>query len=517
MTEIENTINRVARPCQSNGSTLTCYQRDGVVQTTLTDLDRRAARLAHYLSHDLGLRAGDRIGIVAPNCIEWILLDLAAIKLKVVTAGFDPSRSYDDANLEEEYDLRYVFAEAADDSGKRIGIRSIGKIADSAGDSWSAYPTYRNDDITTLKFTSGSTGKPKGLGATVGSIDHSIAQTQQMFNHRNGDKVFVFLPLSLLQQRYWIYSALCNDHDIVVATYEQAFHAMKCEQPTVVMGVPGFFNAIRKHVETRLRNQQRQSGAEAAEAHGEPDLEQRRALLLDMLGKNIRYLWTGSAPSNFATLNFFFDCGLPIYEGYGSNETCIVSKNYPGALKIGSVGRVIPGKQVYLDDDGGIIVRSDKPVNWRYAHAEVRESEQVFLPNGDVRTGDLGYFDEDGYLYINGRLNDRISLANGQNVLLRPIEEALSNIDGIDECVLIGSGLPYLVAIVSVLNDKLDAGEIEKHISSLNASLEKNERIGKFIVADEPFTIANGYLTAQYKPARKKIHERYAHRIAQLV
>lgn len=514
---METTINRVARPCRANGATITCYQRDGRVQYSLEALDKHAARLAHYLSHDLGLREGDRIGIVAQNCIEWVLLDLAAIKLKVVTAGFEAIRSYENDRIEDRFDLKYLFVESGGDQLKRINIQGIREISESAGESWTNYPTYQDEDVTTLKFTSGSTGKPKGLAATVGSIDHSIAQMQEIFNHRPDDKIFVFLPLSLLQQRYWIYSALCHNHDIVVATYEQAFLAIKKEAPTVVMGVPGFYNAIKKQVESRLRSQKKSASEMNGVMDKDADIKSRRALLEDMLGHNIRYLWTGSAPSSFATLNYFFDCGLPLYEGYGLNETCIVSKNFLGATKIGSVGRVIPGKRVYLDEEGGIIVHSDKPVNRRYAYCEPGESEQVFLPNGDVRTGDIGYFDEDGYLYISGRLNDRISLANGQNVLLRPIEEAMTNINGIDACVLIGSGLPYLIAVVSVLNEKITVDDVAEHISVLNASLGRNERIGKFILADEPFTIANGYLTSQYKPARKKIQERYAHQIERLV
>src|SRR6185312_6222801 len=150
-----------------------------------------------------------------------------------------------------------------------------------------------------------------GLATTVGSIDSSISAVQQMFRHADGDNVFCFLPLSLLQQRYWLYSALAFGHDLTFSTYEAAFAMMNRVEPTVVMGVPGFFESAKKHIESRKA----------------PAPEAARKLF----GTKIRYLWTGSAPARPSMLRFFTDLAMPIFEGYGLNETCIVAKYYPGA------------------------------------------------------------------------------------------------------------------------------------------------------------------------------------------
>jgi long-subunit acyl-CoA synthetase (AMP-forming) len=348
---------------------------------------------------------------------------------------------------------------------------------------------YEPGDVTTIKFTSGSTGEPKGLAATVGSIDSSINAVQGMFAHGAADNLFLFLPLSLLQQRYWIYSALCFGHDVTVSTYEAAFAAMRRAQPTVVMGVPGFYETAKKHIETRARR-------------GETPA---RAAARQLFGDRIRYLWTGSAPARPSMLDFFTEAGLPIYEGYGLNETCIVAKNHPGAHRSGSVGQVLPGKKVLLDSGGVISVASDYPVNVRYEYAAPGESERVFSPDGTVRTGDLGYIDDDGFLFIRGRADDVIVLDNGKKVIVRPLEEYLKADPAIEECVVFCPRQTDLVAVVSPATDPPDAEAIRARLATANATFTRDEQIAHLVVAPDRFSIANGMLTSQFKPRRQQI------------
>jgi long-subunit acyl-CoA synthetase (AMP-forming) len=368
----------------------------------------------------------------------------------------------------------------------------LASLADAPDDPALPSVTYQPDDVVTIKFTSGSTGTPKGLAARAGSIDGSINATQSLFRHGPADTLFVFLPLSLLQQRYWIYSALVFQHDIVVANYELAFHALKREEPTVVMGVPGFFEALRRWIES-------QPGMQPAGL-----AERARAVL----GRNVRYLWTGSAPASADLLRFFGDCGVAIYEGYGMNETCITTKNGPGAHRVGSVGRPMPGKKVHLDQNGIVVVTSEQPVNTRYLYSEPGASEAVFLPDGSVRTGDLGHIDADGFLYILGRADDVVVLRNGRNVLVRPIEVRLRASAMIDDCIVVGFGHDYLVAIVCAARPDARA-EIEAHIAHVNGQGRPDERVGGCVLADEPFSIENGLLTSQFKPRRRAILARY--------
>jgi long-chain acyl-CoA synthetase len=499
-------INTIVTTPPPAGAQIRFARLDGTTATPLTGLHEMAGRLAGGL-RAAGIGPGDRIGIHAANGLEWVLLDLAALRLGAVTAGFEPGKFAPDPALLGRYRLAVLFTDrsAAGRTGSAgLGIRPASDVHDLIAGAGAAGPLpaahYRPHDTTTIKFTSGSTGEPKGLAATAGSIDSSISAVQQMFAHGPGDDLFVFLPLSLLQQRYWIYSALCFGHDVTVSTYEVAFAALRRAAPTVIMGVPAFFETARKHIEAH---------ASRAAAGGPAGDDPLRTAAQRLFGDRIRYLWTGSAPARPSTLRFFTRLGMPIYEGYGLNETCIVAKNHPGAHREGSVGQVLPGKKVLLDADGLISVYSEQPVNTRYEYAPPGESERVFGPDGTVRTGDLGYFDEDGFLYIRGRADDVIVLDNGKKVIVRPLEEYLKASPAIDDCVVLCPTQTHLAAVVSPASDPPDEAAIAQRVASLNAAFGADEQIKKLVVAPERFSIANGMLTSQFKPRRTRIMQAY--------
>jgi long-subunit acyl-CoA synthetase (AMP-forming) len=480
-------LNQIVAAPPGEGHRITFQRLDGATTMTLTELHAAADLLARGL-HALGIGEGDRIGIIASNCPEWVLLDLAALRLKAVTAGFEPGKFEPTRALADRYRLAVLFTDRATVSPR---IRPVSDVANliRAGAPPVPVPWYDRSDVTTIKFTSGSTGEPKGLAATAGSIDASINAVQEMFGHTAGDNLFLFLPLSLLQQRYWIYSALRFGHDVTVSTYEAAFPALRAAGATVVMGVPAFYETAMKHIEARAPRK----GGNAAAAR-------------ELFGGRIRYLWTGSAPARPSMLRFFTEAGMPIYEGYGLNETCIVAKNHPRAHREGSVGQVLPGKKVLFDADGLISVHSEHPVNWRYEYAAPGESERVFAPDGTVRTGDLGYLDDDGFLYIRGRADDVVVLDNGRNVLVRPLEEFLKASPAIGECVVLSPG-SRLVAVVSPATDPPDGDAITARVAAAGAVL--GERISDVVIAPEPFSIGNGLLTSQFKPRRQRIAETY--------
>jgi len=170
---------------------------------------------------------------------------------------------------------------------------------------------------------------------------------------------------------------------------------------------------------------------------------------------------------------------------------------------------VLPGKQVLFDADGVLSVRSDHPVSLGYAYAAPGDSERVFGTDGVVRTGDLGYLDEDGFLYIRGRADDVIVLGNGKKVIVRPIEEQLKTSPAIEEAVVFCPTETYLVAVVSPATEPADEAAIEEHLARTNALLTPDERIARVVVAEERFSIANDMLTSQFKPKRRRILDAY--------
>jgi long-subunit acyl-CoA synthetase (AMP-forming) len=426
-----------------------------------------------------------------------VLLDLAALRIRAVIAGFEPDKFDDVGALTGRYGLRLLFSDRGVDG---TGVRSIAEVRATADGPDPEVPvpsvSYLPEDVVTLKFTSGSTGAPKGLAATVASIDSSLRGVQSLFHHGPRDNLFVFLPLSLLQQRYWIYSALHFGHDVTVSRYEAAFLGLRSSRPTVVMGVPAFFQAAQAHIERQIAR----TGADPAVA------------ARGLFGDRIRYLWTGSAPAEPAMLRFFAEHGLPIYEGYGLNETCIVTKNHPGAWKEGSVGQVLPGKRVELDAEGVITVHSDHPVNVRYEYCAPGDSERMFGPGGSVRTGDLGRLDVDGFLFVLGRADDVIVLGNGKKIIVRPLEEHLKQHPAIGECVVFCPNETHLVAVVSPTAEPVDEAAIAAHVAQANRLFGHDEQIRKVVIANR-FSIDNGMLTSQYKPKRRRILDAYRQQI----
>src|SRR5690606_34357064 len=386
----ESIIDHIVSQRPEHDGALTVTSLGSRVRMPLSEFHDRARAVAGALLRE-GVRRGDRIGVLAANRLEWVLLDLAALMIGAQTAGFEPGKFTPDTELVDRYGLDRLYTDAAVPGPAPAAVRPIEEIAAHARTEPPDLEPVAYDplDRTTVKFTSGSTGIPKGLEATVGSIDSSLRDVQALFDHRPGDDLLVFLPLSLLQQRYWLYSALRWGHDVTITTYQSVFAVMPAVNPTVVMGVPAFFDTARRHIEARVAD-----GLESGKAAAE------------LFGDRIRYLWTGSAPADPAMLRALEEAGLPIFEGYGLNETCIATKNHPGAHRPGSVGRPLPGKTVLIDEEGVVCVRSDHPVNTAYTYAAEGESERMFKPGGVVRTGDLGRLDEDGFLYILGRADD---------------------------------------------------------------------------------------------------------------
>ncbi|MEZ0112506.1 long-chain acyl-CoA synthetase [Catenulispora sp. EB89] len=503
---IDPVINHAAGGVVARGHQISFVRLGSAQSMDLAELHEAAGRLAGGLAA-LGLGPGDRLGILAANSLEWVLLDLAALRLKAVTAGFEPGKFELEA-LPAKYGLKMLFTDRPFEGDAQGVIRSVGEVAALAAEPAVAAPVipapgFTPDEPTTIKFTSGSSGEPKGLAATAGSIDSSVSAVQELFQHGEDDNLFVFLPLSLLQQRFWVYSALFYGHDVTVSTYEAALPSLRQVRPTVVMGVPAFYEAAMAHIEGQARRAGAEDGATAV-----------RSAAQDLFGDRIRYLWTGSAPARAAMLRFFTDdAGLPLYEGYGLNEACIVAKNHPGAHREGSVGRVLPRKKVLFDQDGVISIHSEYPVNDRYEYAPPGESERMFLPGDVVRTGDVGYLDRDGFLYIQGRADDTIVLDNGRKVIVRPIEERLRGGSAIQECVVFCPDQTRLVAVVSPAAGPVDEAAIAEHVARANAEAAADEQIARVVIAQPRFSIDNGLLTSQFKPRRAEIFELYRDRI----
>ncbi|MEM9494185.1 MAG: AMP-binding protein, partial [Myxococcota bacterium] len=313
-------------------------------------------------------------------------------------------------------------------------------------------------------------------------------------------------------------SAILFDYSLLVVPFELAFHAMRRDQPTVVMGVPHFFEnletlflqtVVARNLASRLRYRLYRLALQLLpRTLLRPGYPPFKALL----GGRIRYLWTGSAPMGADTLRFFADMGVPLYQGYGTAETGIVSKNYPGHDKPGSVGKPMPTRHIEFDQDRQILIKSTYPLNDRYYRGSAEDNARVFRGDGFVVTGDTGYIDDDGYLYIDGRIKDLVVFSNGRKVFPTPIEKRLMSSELFRQCVVYGDGRPYLVAVVVPEDGGDGDGEdaaLRAELDRLNTTLSPEEQVRDLAIASEPFTFENGLLTSQGKVRRSRVITQY--------
>ena len=372
------------------------YDRGECHRRAFSDVYRDTLAVAGYL-RSIGVGRGDRVGIWFENDYAWITLDLACIATGAVSVPFHTDiRPFDVTGAITKFQLAALFAPGRLYIAGSGGIRSLARpslsdmapmpLVDHDRGSWDRLSTF------TILFTSGTTGFPKALGLRIKSMTDFLNTAASLFDFVTDDKVIVFMPLSHFGQRSYVFAAVMLGLDVVLVAPQDLFGALRRHRPTILIAVPFFFEGIyRVFKET-----------------GTPTQLQR------FLGGRMRLMMTGSVPMRKDVLNFFEARGFVIYEGYGTTESGLISLNHPGAYRLGSVGRNFPNKEVRIGQGGEVLVRGEYCWAEHYLDQPNEVDEEVFDPDGFIHTGDSGHFDEDGFLYLNGRIKDMIIFSNGK-------------------------------------------------------------------------------------------------------
>lgn len=443
-----------------------------------------------------GIQPGDRFGIIGENSLEWVIIDLACIAYGLITVPLDPVSEHDLDQIILSYQLKHILT---DDSKymNHVSVSAFSDIYQIQNKQYTHHPSKKYDpnDTLTFKFTSGSTQLPKMLGVQKKSVDAVLGAVQSLFHHNKHDKILVFLPLHAYQMRYWLYSAILYEYTLILAPKRYVFYALSQLKPTVIMGVPHFYETLMKMFMKEVGNSQNIT-------------DQDEKLFQDMTGGDIRYLWTGSAPIHPQTLQFYFDRGTPLFQGYGMNETCIVSKNYFDSNKTGSVGKPLTHIDIKISEEGELLVKNLFEVNTSYERCQPGDNEATFLENGYVATGDIGHIDEDGYLYIKGRKKELIILSNSKKIHPNTVEKWITTSPYIKQCMIIGDREPYIAALIHP-EGSANRQIILDEITQLNKALKPEERVIKFELIAENFSQENDMLTSQNKLKRKTITSVY--------
>ena len=543
---------------------------DGWAWTTYGEVGSMIDRFRSALA-DLGIGAGDRIGIISRNRVEWAVAAYAAYGVRAALVPMYEQQRPD----EWAFILRDAGARAVIAGDQRIrgeieamrpslpALEMVMSLDGAPGDPLSfasllarggevLAPLARQDpsDVAAFIYTSGTTGLPKGVILTHRNIMSNVAAVHQVFPIEATDVSLSFLPWA------HAYGQTIELHILVSMGASTAFNRevprlladMAEVKPTLLITVPRVFNRLHDRVmqdileRPPLVQKLFRDGIAAAvrRSHSEPigllgrlelAIDERLIFkkIRDRFGGRLRLVISGAAALSREVAEFIDALGLEVYEGYGLSETSpLVSCNTPTARRIGSVGRPIPGVEVAIDTsvpgvapgEGEIVVHG--PNVMAGYHNRPEENAAAFTADGGLRTGDLGRFDEDGFLYITGRIKEQYKLATGKYVMPAPLEEELRLSPYIANVMLYGDNRPFNVALVVPSRENIEAWARREQIApeELNAAtrtliadelrraasgFRPYEVPRRFALLDEDFTAERDLLTPTLKIKRRNV------------
>lgn len=462
------------------------------------ELLRRIQRVALGL-RSLGLRAGDRVAILSPNCVDWIAADLGAQFAGMVTVPIFATQAADQvgyilrhaevrllflhdeaqrAHLVSsgiELPVTYVFQGEGETTLAALEAAGAAHAAEAPGDVEGLGQGISGDTLCTLIYTSGTTGDPKGVMLTHGNFASNVVDSFEMGMQGigPGDPVLSVLPVAHIYERMITYGYLywkCAIH--VCHSVDELLPDLREVRPVMMTAVPRLFERMiagivgharaqgglqgklvpwalsvgRKHARARLvehRAPGLRLSAAYAVAHALVLHKIAVALGLDRL----RFLVSGSAPLHLDTALVFAGFGVTILQGYGLTETSpVVTLNPLSTNRMGSVGRPIPHVEVSIAQDGEILVRGANVMRGYYRNDEA--NAEAFA-GGWFHTGDIGRLDADGYLYVTDRKKELLKTSGGKYLSPARIETALKRSIYIAQVMVVGEGRPHPAALIA--------------------------------------------------------------------
>ena len=493
--------------------------------------------------NSLGLK-GSRVAIIGETSVAWVSAYLAAMVEGHVVIPMDKeleisqieaflesvdadvivySASFNDkfseAKLTHKTLKTFVAIdpdEAELEGDKTISFASLIERGTTAIEAGYAYPPVENRDaLAELLFTSGTTGTSKKVMLSQKNIFSVVTAAAATVDFKPDDTIVSVLPIHHTYELACMLAGL--DYGMHICINDSLTRVLKNFQifkPTGLVLGPLFVYTIYKKIWAEAkktgRDKKLKVGIGASRAMRAVGIDKRRELFADVVdafGGRLEKIICGGAALNPKMIEFFDNIGISIYEGFGITECATLTCVAPYyARKFGSVGPAVPCCQVRIVGDmkndrgyteGEIQVKGDNVMLGYYDNPEA--TAEVFTEDGWFRTGDMGYMDEDQYVYITGRLKSVIVLENGKNIFPEEIEEYLGNIDEIAECVVVGrhteTDTVNLVAIVYPDRTKFpeDATDdmIRDHIwaliSELNKTLPTYKHIMELEIRDTEF------------------------------
>lgn len=454
-----------------------------------------------------------RIAVVGKNSYKWMLVYLAALSVGAVIVPLDRGLLQDELNEQlrrAEADIIFhttPFTEKIEVDIKKICVDEPefdecltegAKISNEEYDNI----VIDSEKMSILIFTSGTTSKSKAVMLSHKNICSNVSALDEWVKFRRDDINMAILPLhhafGMTQVVLFIAVGICN-------VFCEGLRIAKCLNEygvTILVGVPliieTIYSTIMKEVEKKNKTKTIEFGIKASNTLRKVKIDVRRKLFKEIIGNlggGLRLIISGAAPLNPEVAKWYNDIGITLIQGYGLSETApVVSAENQDHINYGSVGFPLPGNEVKIDnpDEKGIGEIITKGDNVMLGYYKDEENTAKVLTDGWFHTGDMGYIDENGYIFITGRKKNVIVLNNGKNVFPEEIEALIGNAPFVKECIVFNkgeSGKDSLCAKI-VYDKELYENEnavypvAEEHIKAVNEKLVSYKQIRSFELTD---------------------------------
>lgn len=549
-------------------------------------------RALRFGLQSLGIKPGDKVAILSENRVEWALSDLGSLCAGAVTVPIYSTLLPDTIEyILNDCQPKVLFISTAEQADKIHQIRDkVASLTDVVSfeevtvpqvmpfdqllrigqNLVDANPPAPSDDSVpvdkdspcSIIYTSGTTGNPKGVVLSHWNFVSNVQAIQEIFPILPTDKTLSFLPLSHVLERMAGYYTILNAGGGMA--FAQRMDTVPVDilevKPTILISVPRLYEKIyAKAMATAVQTgglkkniffwarEVAMKCAKLAESNETPTgwlaIQQRIAdglvfkKLRAKLGGNIRFMVSGGAPLNQKINQFFYGCGLVIFEGYGLTETSpVLSCNFTGQMRFGSIGKILPGTEIEIAEDGEIMARGPQVMLGYYNREEA--TREILDEDGWLATGDIGHIDDDGFLYITDRKKDLIVTAGGKNIAPQPIENCFTADKLVTQMVVIGDRRQFLSGLIVPNYEVLDDWATKQQISApttremldhpqvlalyqdlmdkINADLPGFNQLKKFTLLEREFTLEDGELTPTMKVKRFAINRKYEAVIKQM-
>jgi long-chain acyl-CoA synthetase len=527
----------------------------------------------------LGVGPGDRVAVISNNRLEWAVGAHATYSL---SAAYVPMY---EAQLDREW--QYILA----DSGAKVCLVASAAVRDRVEKLKSTLPalehivTFDGDssdprsyaarlahgakhpaapitpadkDIACLIYTSGTTGNPKGVKLSHYNLASNVSAMLSAAGISDNDRGIAFLPWAhVFGGCVELHSAIATGSATAICGDPMKLaEYMPQVKPTILFAVPRVYNKIYAGIQQKMAAQSSaiqwifrtaMQGKNKKRAGQPLSLSERFAVataqkvvfpkILEAFGGNLRYACSGAAALSREVAEFMNNLGIEVYEGYGMTESSgCTTANPRGAARLGSVGKPIPGVWVEIDKnapgstdrDGEIVIHGMGVMQGYHKLDDV--TRDALTPKRGLRSGDLGHLDEDGYLYITGRVKELYKLENGKYVAPAPLEEKLQLSPYIAQCVIYGDNKPHNVALIvpdlaalktwaqaqgitaegeELLSHASVRSLLEDEVEKYSKDFKGFERPKELVIDGDELSIANGMLTPTLKLKRRQVVQKY--------